>query len=230
MPPFALYGCESVLYHNVTQQQTILLLCRGDLVADGAGNAAEVVENAAHVNILAGFEVHQGHVHGGAARVSGLPGHISAREDGAFVDIGIKNGLHRSVGRVFRPSHKVIHGALRAVGVVDFDFIPFFPELITRFAQRGGGFSGDQGYRLLVSVDARAHEIVVTVVADFQDGVGNGIGEQTETVGHGFKRFLVRNALNRRVRKLFLRRSLRLSAFGKEEDECHQRAENQSFI
>ena len=78
MPPFTLHGCESVPNHNVAQQQPILLLRRCDLVADWAGDAAEEVENAAHINLFARFDVHQGHVNGGAARVSGLAGYISA--------------------------------------------------------------------------------------------------------------------------------------------------------
>lgn len=101
MPPFALYGCESVLYHNVTQQQTILLLRRGDLVADSTGNASEVVENAAHIDLFARFEVHQSHVNGGAARVPGLAGYVPAREDGSLLDVRVEDGLHCGVGRVF---------------------------------------------------------------------------------------------------------------------------------
>lgn len=113
----------------------------------------------------------------------------------------------------------MVHGTLRTVGVVYFDFVSFFAELIAGFAQRGGGLLGDEGHGLLVPVDARAHEIVGAVVADFQDSIGNGVGEQTETVGHGFEPSLVGRALNHCVRMLFLRRSLGFSASGKEESE-----------
>ena len=58
MPPFALNGLESVLYHNVTEQQAVLLLCGCDTVADGMGYSSEVVKHATHVNVLACFEVH----------------------------------------------------------------------------------------------------------------------------------------------------------------------------
>lgn len=81
----------------------------------------------------------------------------------------------------------MVHGALRTVGVVYFDFVSFFAELIAGFAQRGGGLLGDEGHGFLVPVNARAHEVVGAVISDFQDSVGDGVGEEAETVRQRFK-------------------------------------------
>ena len=119
--------------------------------------------------------------------MSGLACHITAREDGAFLDVRVENGFHRGVGRVLRPSYKMVNGLLRPVGVIYFNLVSFFSEFIARFAQCGGGFFGDEGHGFFVTINARADEIVFAMIPNIQYGVLNGVGEEAEAVRHGFQ-------------------------------------------
>ena len=99
---------------------------------------------------------------------------VFSLEEHALVEVGIEVGLHFGVADVGGPAHKVVHGFLRAVGVVDLQTVALTDDVIAHGLQRLGGFLGQQGDGLFVAVDAGADEIVGAVVAYLQNGVGDG--------------------------------------------------------
>ena len=106
-------------------------------------------------------------------------------EETAFVDVGVEVALHGGVVDVGGPADEVVDGALRTVGVVDFEAVALCHEVVADGAQAVGGFADHQGRGLEVAVDAGADEVVGAVVADFEDGVGDGLGEDDELGGVG---------------------------------------------
>ena len=192
VPPFAVEGFEAVAQHGLAQNHAVSELGGGEGVvgAVGAGGGvaaaagvalgAEPVEGAAHVDFLLGAHVEEGEVDGGAAGVATLLHDVFQLEEATFVHVGVEVALHERVVDVGGPADEVVDGALRAVSVVDLEAVALGHDVVADGAQAVGGLAGEQGGGLLVAVDAGADEVVGAVVADFQDGVGHGVGEVDE--------------------------------------------------
>ena len=98
-------------------------------------------------------------------------------EEHALVKVGIEIGLHQRVSEVLGPAHEVVHALLRTVGIIDLQTIAQGLHVVAHGTQAVGSHTGEQGRRLLVAVDATAHEIVGAEIAYLEDGIGHHIGE-----------------------------------------------------
>ncbi len=101
-------------------------------------------------------------------------------EEDALVEVGVEIGFHGGVGQVGSPADEVVDGTLGTVGVVDFEAVALGHEVVVDGAKAVGSLAGEQGGGLEVAVDAGADEVVGAEVADFEDGVGNSVGEGDE--------------------------------------------------
>ena len=202
VPPLAVEGFEAVTEHSLTENHAVAKLGFGDapagrtlVVVAGVltclGVAAEVgmalwsepVEGAAHVEFFLGGHVEEGEVNGGTARVTALLVDIFLFEEYALVEVGIEIGLHEGVGNVGSPAHEMVNTFLRTVGVVDFQSVALPDDVVADGTEAIGGSFGEQRGGLLIAVDAGANEVVGAVVADFEYGVGYGIGKGYKLAG-----------------------------------------------
>ena len=186
VPPFFGDGFEAVAEHDVAEQHTVGELLFGEVAAVvGVRLFAEPVEAVAHVDIPAGFHVHECQVDDGAAGVAAPAGNITPFEDDVFVEIGIEPAFGQRVGHVFAPAAEVVDGHLRPVGVPDLEAVAACHHFVADALEGLGSFAGHQGNRLFVAIDARSHEVEGAVVADFQDDVGDDVGQDNEAAGIG---------------------------------------------
>ena len=186
MPPFVARAPESVAEHCLTEHHAVLVLFRGDVfLVVGVGDAAEEVEGAAHIDFFLGVHVEEGEIDGGASAVAAFPGEVFLREDLAFVEVGIEVAFHQRVVEVVGPSHEVIHGLLGPVGVEDLQPVAFGFQLVAHGFEGGGGFLGEEGGGLQVTVDAGADEVKGAEIPDFEDGVRDDVGDVDEAGGVG---------------------------------------------
>ena len=207
MPPFGVERLEAMGEHGATEYHAMGKLLGRDATAGGTlavvarvlarlGVATEVgmalgtepVEGATHVEFLLGLHVEEGEVDGGAARMAAFLVDVFLFEEDAFVEVGIEIGLHLSGLQVGSPAHEVVDGFLRTVGIVDFQTVALSHDVVAHGSQGLCSLPGEQGRRLLVAVDALAHEVVRAEVTYLEDGIGNGIGQGDElavVVGRG---------------------------------------------
>lgn len=182
MPPLAADGVKTVFDHDVSQEDTVLMLFVGDALVVGVGDVAEEVERTAHVNILACGGVYDGEVNSGAAGVTGLGGDKPAGEDLVLGNVGVKEVFHGGVGRVLCPAHKVVDGRLWPVGIVNLQSVTFCTQLVGCLSQCRSGLAGQYGHGSLVTVDARTNKIVIAVVTYVECQIGNGVCEVAKPV------------------------------------------------
>ena len=138
VPPLGVERLESVTQHSLSQYHTVLELPFRDAAPCGTlmvvavifaclGIAAEVgmtlrtepVECASHIYFFLCIHVEEGEVNRRASCVSALLHDILLLEEHALVKVGIEVCLHLRVAKVCRPTHEVVNGLLRAVGVIN---------------------------------------------------------------------------------------------------------------
>ena len=108
-------------------------------------------------------------------------GDIAQREEDVFLQLRIKIGFHARVGKVFSPAHKVGYSPLGAVGIVNFQTVAFFPEVVADEFQRLSRFFRQQSGRLQIAVDTVADEIIGGKIADLQNRIRYHIGQNHKT-------------------------------------------------
>lgn len=187
MPPFGFKRLEAVAQHRLPQDQTIGLLLSGDRLVIGMGEFAEPVERATHIHFLPRLHVEERQIDRGAAGVAGACHDILPFEQFRLGHFGIEIGFHPGVIDILRPAHEVIHSALGAVGIVDLKSIALRHNVVAHRFEGFGGLAGEDGFRLLITGDAFAHEVVSGVVANFLDNVRDEIGYDDEIIRHGFR-------------------------------------------
>ena len=136
----------------------------------------EPVEGAAHVEFFLCLHVKERQIHRRAARVAALLADIVFLEKTRLVvDVGIEIGLHLGSLHVGSPTHEVIDGLLRAIGIIDLQAVALCFHVVARLLQGCSGLLGQEGCRLLVPIDTSTHEIIGAEVAYLQDSIGHGI-------------------------------------------------------
>ncbi len=190
MPPLVIQRLEAVAQHGVTQHHAVVELLAGEggyrlPEVEGLGIAttivgvaldAEPVEGAAHVNLLTCLHIDNGEVNGRATGVATLGGDIFTVKDLFLGQAGIEVGLGNGVTLIQGPAHEVVHAALGTIGVIDLDAIAVTPEVVARGTQAVGSLTGHQRHGLLIAVDPCTHKVVGAEIADFEDGIGDDIG------------------------------------------------------
>ena len=96
-------------------------------------------------------------------------------EEHALVQVRIEIIVHEGVRHIGRPAYKMVHGALGPVRIVNLEPVSLGHYVVTHFLERGGGLRSEQGRGLQIAVYPLSHKVVGAVIADFQDGVRNGL-------------------------------------------------------
>ena len=129
VPPFLTDGLEAVTQHGLTQYHAVVELFGGDtvigLVFPRVGVAAEVgmalttepIECAAHIHFLLRGHVEQGKVDSGTTGMTTLLGDIAQLEELVSLHIGIEIRFHKRIVDISGPTHKVVDGTLRPIGI-----------------------------------------------------------------------------------------------------------------
>ena len=129
VPPFLTDGLEAVTQHGLTQYHAVVELFGGDtvirLVFSRVGVAAEVgmalttepIECAAHIHFPLRGHVEQGKVDSGTTGMTTLLGDIAQLEELVSRHIGIEIRFHKRIVDISGPTHKVVDGTLRPVGI-----------------------------------------------------------------------------------------------------------------
>ena len=78
-------------------------------------------------------------------------------EEHALVQVRIEIIVHEGVRHIGRPAYKMVHGALGPVRIVNLEPVSL------------------GHYGLQIAVYPLSHKVVGAVIADFQDGVRNGL-------------------------------------------------------
>ena len=99
--------------------------------------------------------------------------------------IGVEDGLHAGGGQILRPPGKVIHRPLGSIGIIDHQAQTLLQHVVADQAQGMCRLLGEDGYGLLIAVDALAHKIIGGVVPDLQDGIRDGLAYQDEAFRQG---------------------------------------------
>ena len=177
VPPLAVVGLEAMAYHQFAQHQAVLLVLWGDLAPgvfackSGVGWRFEIIEVAAHVHLFLGVLIADGHVDRAALGVPRFRGDILG-EEALLGKVGIVVFLVALVIGL-RPSHEVVDGSLRAVGIINFHHIAFLAQLIGSLAQCRGRFFRENGMVGLVAIGPFSHEVVGGEIAQVLDQVGD---------------------------------------------------------
>ena len=96
-------------------------------------------------------------------------------EEDALVQIRIEVRLHAGVAHIGRPAHKMVHAALRTVGVVNLEPVALRFYIVTDRLQGLRSLLGEQRSRGLVPVNALTHKVIRAKIADFQNYVRHHI-------------------------------------------------------
>ena len=156
------------------------MLVVGVSAAGGVAFGAEPVEGRAHVHLFAGGHVEESEVNRGAAGVAAARGYVVEFEEAAFVDVRVEVLSHKSVVEFFAPADEVVNGGLRTVGVVDLDAVAHGEEFVAYGFEAVGCDPGKESSGFVVAVDAAADEVVGAMVAYFENGVGDDVGDADE--------------------------------------------------
>src|SRR5690606_7667516 len=109
-------------------------------------------------------------------------GDVAVGEQPGLVDPRVELVLHGLVRQVLGPAHEVVHGALRAIAVVDLERVAPAEQLPLCRVQGLGGGPGEDAHRLPVAVDAFADEVVAGEVADLLDDRGVDAAQRDEVL------------------------------------------------
>ena len=141
---------------------------------------SEPVEDASHVQFLAGGHVQQRKVHGRAAGVAALFHDIFLFEQDALVKVRVEGLFHQGVSPVGGPADEVVHGPLRPVGIVDLEPVALAHDVVAHRLEAVCSLACQHRSRGEVSVDPLPYEVVGAEVPDLQDGVRDGFCDEDE--------------------------------------------------
>ena len=74
----------------------------------------------------------------------------------------------------------MVNRALRAIGVVYLQAIALTDDIIAYGLEAVGRFASEQSNWSIISVDTLAYEVVCAVVSDFEDYIGDNVGDGYE--------------------------------------------------
>ena len=90
---------------------------------------------------------------------------------------GIEIGFHERVVDVGSPTHEVINGTLRTIGIIYLYTIALFHQIVTHGTKAVGGLTGEQCDGFFLAIHARPDKIVGTIIANFQDDIRDCLGQ-----------------------------------------------------
>ena len=77
----------------------------------------------------------------------------------------------------------MVNGHLRTIGIVDFQTVALFLQLVTDDTEAVGGTTGEQCGRFHVTVDAGTDEIEGAIVADLENSIRNHFRNHHKVAG-----------------------------------------------
>ena len=137
---------------------------------------AKPVESATHVHLFLGAHVKDCEVDRRASRVTALAGDIVGNKH-FLAQLGIEILLHLDVVNVLSPTHEVVYSALWTISVINLEAVALSLELVAHGLQCLSGTASEQCGGFLISVDARAHEVVGAMIANLEDSIGHHVGD-----------------------------------------------------